>query len=71
MDMQYIVFRYEMMTSCWKNDPDSRPSFVELIPVLDRQVEQTSVRISLVWFEIFKKFMYQIVFKCVVCKVNI
>ena len=28
------------MTSCWKTDPDSRPSFSELIPILDRQVDE-------------------------------
>ena len=32
------------MTSCWKTDPDSRPSFSELVPVLDRLVEEMSVR---------------------------
>ena len=32
------------MTSCWKTDPDSRPSFSELVPVLDRHVEEMSVR---------------------------
>ena len=32
------------MTSCWKKDPDSRPSFSELVPVLSRYVAEMSVR---------------------------
>lgn len=32
------------MTSCWNTNPDSRPSFSKLIPVLDREVDEGSVR---------------------------
>ena len=31
------------MTSCWKTDPDSRPSFSEFFPLLDQKVDEGSV----------------------------
>ena len=32
--------RYKLMMDCWKEDPNERPSFVQLIPILEEMMTE-------------------------------
>ena len=32
--------RYRLMIDCWKEDPNERPSFVQLIPILEKMMTE-------------------------------
>ena len=38
-----IFFRYDIMIKCWKQEPDERPPFDELVPKLYRMTEDENV----------------------------
>ena len=32
--------RYKLMMDCWKEDPNERPSFVQLVPILEEMMTE-------------------------------
>ena len=38
--MASFLNRYKLMMDCWKEDPNERPSFVQLIPILEEMMTE-------------------------------
>ncbi|XP_072048636.1 tyrosine-protein kinase receptor Tie-1-like [Amphiura filiformis] len=45
---------YTLMSSCWLEDPDARPSFQDIVNVLNSMAEQRQIYLSTHYYENFK-----------------